>query len=108
MSAPELKPCPFCGGKKLYAGYNEFGGLVTLCANCEAHGPSSEADKEQILAAWNTRAEALDVKLKEAAQTAAYASNEIQDYIDDDGGIGPLEDARDTLRAFLSSIGDKQ
>jgi len=36
-------------------GYNEYGGLVTWCDNCDAHGPSSEADAAQIIAAWNTR-----------------------------------------------------
>ena len=85
MSAPELKPCPFCGGKKLYAEYNEFGGLVVLCANCEAHGPSSEADKEQILAAWNTRADLCnptDERVKELEAENARLRGALSIYAD--------------------------
>lgn len=51
-----LLPCPFCGGEKLDGGYNEYGGLVTVCANCDAHGPASEDDISQIKTAWNRRA----------------------------------------------------
>jgi Lar family restriction alleviation protein len=57
MSAPELKPCPFCGGYKIDGGYNDHGGFVSICANCDAFGPpAAEISKDAILGAWNTRA----------------------------------------------------
>jgi len=43
--------------------------------------------------------------VKALVKAASYAAREIQDYIDDDTGIGPLEDARDTLRAALRDMG---
>ena len=58
MTAPQLKPCPFCGGSKVDGGYNEFGGFVSICANCEASGPpASEKSLEAIIDAWNARAD---------------------------------------------------
>lgn len=42
----QLKPCPFCGSKNLYAAR-----IYVICRNCGAEGPvKSEPEKE-----WNTR-----------------------------------------------------
>ena len=46
-----------------------------------------------------------DERVARLIKAASYAAREIQDYIDDDTGIGPLEDARDTLRAALRDVG---
>ena len=46
-----------------------------------------------------------DERVARLVEAASYAAREIQDYIDDDTGIGPLEDARDTLRAALRDMG---
>jgi Lar family restriction alleviation protein len=53
-----LLPCPFCGGEKMLTTTNEFGGYCLTCDNCEAVGPPSEYDPEQMREAWNTRADA--------------------------------------------------
>ena len=103
LTAPELKPCPFCGGKNLYAGYNEFGGLVTLCANCEAHGPSSEAEKDQILSAWNTRAD-LCTPTDERVKALVNAAKEVA--ADADAMINLPVRVRDRLDAALRGIGE--
>jgi Lar family restriction alleviation protein len=51
-----LNPCPFCGSKYLSGGYNNSGGMVTTCDNCQAMGPASEPTTIGIVTAWNTRA----------------------------------------------------
>jgi Lar family restriction alleviation protein len=53
----DLLPCPFCGGKNLLTTTNEFGGFCLTCANCDAVGPPSEYDPQQMRDAWNTRAD---------------------------------------------------
>ena len=56
MTAPELKPCPFCGECGTYGGRNDHGGFTSVCANCGAAGPPvAEMSKDDILTAWNTR-----------------------------------------------------
>ena len=52
-----LKPCPFCGGRRLSGARNETGSMVTVCDTCEAMGPSQVGTSlAAICAAWNTRA----------------------------------------------------
>ena len=66
--APELKPCPFCGGNNLSAKADwmccpvEYLGQVH-CDDCDMVGPLSEFKydteeeaKKDAIAAWNTRA----------------------------------------------------
>lgn len=53
-----LLPCPFCGGEKMLTTTNEFGGFCLTCENCDAVGPPSEYDPEQMREAWNTRSDA--------------------------------------------------
>ena len=67
MSAIELLPCPFCGGKDTF---HERGDLTVdyrVCNTCLAHGPMVEADgayekrngdaimDKKTLKAWNRR-----------------------------------------------------
>ena len=67
MTAP-LKPCPFCGGAKIDGGYNEYGGFVSICANCDTYGPpAAEMSKDAIIEAWNTRADAPELTALVAA-----------------------------------------
>ena len=51
----ELKPCPFCGGKKLavFGCYEEY---YVSCSGCFTEGPSGET-YEEATEAWNRRAE---------------------------------------------------
>ena len=52
----ELKPCPFCGGRRLSGARNETGSMVTVCDTCEAMGPSQVGTSlAAICDAWNTR-----------------------------------------------------
>jgi len=51
-----LKPCPFCGGRRLSGARNETGSMVTVCDACEAMGPSQVGTSlAAICDAWNTR-----------------------------------------------------
>ena len=51
----ELKPCPFCGGRKLsvHGWSNQY---WVECYSCETEGPSGETQDEAI-ESWNRRAE---------------------------------------------------
>ena len=52
----DLKPCPFCGGRRLSGARNETGSMVTVCDTCEAMGPSQVGTSiAAICDAWNTR-----------------------------------------------------
>ena len=53
-SMAELKPCPFCGGRKLAVnGWCEQ--YWVTCSECETEGPSGETQTE-AKEAWNRRA----------------------------------------------------
>jgi hypothetical protein len=73
MSAPELKPCPFCGGKASADGKIIYGKeheawwddgsqiLKAYFANCVKCGTSNRGilghqTREKAIAAWSTRA----------------------------------------------------
>ena len=70
MSAPELKPCPFCGGEALARRREEPNGdayAVVECADCYAETPIAMAWHEKIedclpeaIKVWNTRADLCD------------------------------------------------
>jgi len=56
IDAPELKPCPFCGGRAEYkAGH--YSGYV-ICLKCEVMGPNLAPIAASM--AWNDRADLAD------------------------------------------------
>lgn len=59
MSAPELLPCPFCGGDDLIivGGPVEDDWCAVSCLGCMTVGPHNYTDPHAI-AAWNRRAPA--------------------------------------------------
>lgn len=86
-----LKPCPFCGVTKIDGGYNDYGGFVSICANCNASGPpASEMSREAIIAAWNTRADApelvalVDALREVAVRPTLYTDGGELDWLIDD------------------------
>src|SRR5262252_8000015 len=60
-SAPELRPCPFCGSGDIRQHSDHYGENFTsriFCNNCYAQGPSgriSADDKALAIRKWNTR-----------------------------------------------------
>ena len=56
----DLKPCPFCGGKDLYAGAFRIGicdgASAVTCNGCGAIMPSSDVECETVIKQWNRRA----------------------------------------------------
>jgi hypothetical protein len=80
MTAPELKPCPFCGGAaELSCGYAECG--FCLCAMPSSIGYDGEKvgfDTEtEAITAWNTRADMHDATKAQLAK-AVEALREIE------------------------------
>jgi len=63
MSAPTLKPCPFCGGKaQMMKGHQAFEDCEIHCKSCAMVGPNFGAmgetfsPEEDAALHWNTRA----------------------------------------------------
>lgn len=63
-NAPELLPCPFCGGEAdlLYHGENDppdpfCESWQVICGTCGAAPKCDFFNKEKAIAAWNTRAD---------------------------------------------------
>jgi hypothetical protein len=53
----DLKPCPFCGGKAIACGDNEFNPRHwVMCSNCHACPGGDVAARHEAIAAWNHRA----------------------------------------------------
>lgn len=51
----ELKPCPFCGGKRLFYRGHFAAGYCVTCKRCKTEGPlATGKDESKIL--WNERA----------------------------------------------------
>lgn len=99
MTAPDLLPCPFCGGTDLEALAN-----VIDCA-CGASGPHEDyrselyADPAHAIAAWNTRATpaATDPKAKALVEAA-------EDYLDADPDTVKGNEALGRLHAALAAL----
>jgi len=83
MTAPELKPCPFCGGKPYLANVEMVGCSYVVCTDCRAQG--DDATKEGAIANWNARASAPDTRVVTVAQLERWlnclVSFEIKDEI---------------------------
>lgn len=88
MSAPELLPCPFCGGDPVVRTHRSTRtGLIHQSISCETSGcecaetaayPIGEAEKR-----WNTRAILSDPRVKalvEALETASLMRLNQKDY----------------------------
>ena len=71
--APELKPCPFCGGEaEFHSLLPRYDDAFVCCPNCEIDGPrfggndDREGSNAQAIAAWNTRAALREIEELEA------------------------------------------
>lgn len=54
---PDLKPCPFCGSKDLFAQLNAWPRFIK-CWGCMAEARSTKNDEEgraDVIAKWNRR-----------------------------------------------------
>ena len=68
----ELKPCPFCGSKKIKRNH-EDGRFWMTCQTCFADGPPTSKRSEEDAPDWNRRALAAEAEaLMRWKQTAEY------------------------------------
>lgn len=51
--APELLPCPFCGGEAELGGMD--GNLYVRCISCLCDGPIFQHTVAEAISTWNTR-----------------------------------------------------
>ena len=92
-TSEELKPCPFCGGEAVAIATRPERGMV-CCRKCGAStDPDEEMTKDELLAAWNTRAAVTDEQFAMAVhdgrvwQVVRECHMEIQDCIDPEGNV---------------------
>lgn len=54
-----LQPCPFCGGEAVHTESSYFRDTLIYCENCDAYFTvdSFYADENDVIEAWNRRAE---------------------------------------------------
>lgn len=65
LKTPELKPCPFCGGKAQIVSFRtyieRFHGMgrkfYVNCTDCGIDGPGTHFTESDAANAWNRRAE---------------------------------------------------
>jgi Lar family restriction alleviation protein len=69
--APELKPCPFCGGKALLTNREMPGCAFVVCEGCQAQG--DDGTVERVVAAWNRRADLHRAEVEAAVKRAIEA-----------------------------------
>jgi Lar family restriction alleviation protein len=51
--APDLLPCPFCGGKPYLANVEMAGCAYVVCTDCRMQ--SDDGSQQRVVTAWNTR-----------------------------------------------------
>jgi Lar family restriction alleviation protein len=74
---PELKPCPFCGGKPYLANVEMAGCSYVVCTDCRTQ--SDDMSKERAITQWNTRA---DIAAAMVAAERALWVQAIEHYFD--------------------------
>ncbi len=96
MTAPELKPCPFCGCDNLKIWDNS---VECVNPNCGASGPDlghcvGAKCRTEAISAWNTRA------IDPAVQELIDAYEDIMDY----GIVFAKKDQQDRLKAAKEKL----
>jgi Lar family restriction alleviation protein len=94
MTAPDLKPCPFCGGDKNVICKTDYDGRDAYAVSCRYHechgaiftlGYGYFSNKDDAIAAWNTRAvdpaAIREAALREAAAVAWIYGYEFTDVV---------------------------
>lgn len=85
MNAPELKPCPFCGGQVRTDEIEKGGFIICGDGGCKGSGLWTgflDESKSEAFAAWNTRTPAPDVAelvaaLREASQRLSWFGDKV-------------------------------
>lgn len=116
MTAPDLAPCPFCGGDKVAVCQSERTDPVfwVECIRCNAEAQPS-TDKAEAIAAWNTRAtptpDAAEAKVLEGVNGPhewGYRDPVTGDFVADDAPFRAADLITDllTTNAALRAGGD--
>lgn len=99
--APELLPCPFCGGKAATGMVSE-GMDFAFCKTCRTETPRVFGSRREAVAAWNTR----DTRQQAEAVGAAYEAAAIELKRWSEPGVVleyDLEDEMKAIRALTPS-----
>lgn len=81
MTAPDLKPCPFCGGEAyLRSDVSHSKAYFIGCSTVDCFGEIHWGQtKNEAIAGWNTRADLIPAMLAEAVQAEREACAEMVD-----------------------------
>jgi Lar family restriction alleviation protein len=121
MTAPDLKPCPFCGGDKNMICKTDYDGGDAYAVSCrymECHGAIFTLGygyfhtETEAIAAWNDRAvdpAAIRVAaLREAAAICIGVSNDVFTQIGREHAPFMKATAEDCAKTILALIGEKK
>jgi len=108
--APELLPCPFCGGEGEMVEAKEAGpqAYVICCKKCLCSSrvifALMDAVANDLISAWNTRTNLIPAMLAEARAKGIREAAEIAREYDADSGCMDCADTANILRGILALL----
>lgn len=96
MSAPDLKPCPFCGGEaEIWRAHRGLTAWIACMGRCAVLVSKEYTADEEAIAAWNTRAPLAEAQIEAALKKGMRIATFVP--------IEQVQAAFDAARASLSA-----